>query len=180
MLNSANEDRCNRFVQLLTAHEHRLEACVLALVPNWSDAEDVIQQTKLRLWQEFAAYDPTKDFGTWACVIARYEVMSFCKRSARAHIMFSQELIERLSEDVAEAEAESSARLAIFERCLKKLGQWQQDLLARCYETRHCHSQKVASLLGRKPEAIRQMLTRLRRELHRCVEESEQREGKAS
>ena len=106
MFEDAIKDHGARFVQLLAAHEHRLGSFVLALVPNWTDAEDIIQQTKLRLWEQFETYDPEKDFGIWACVIARYEVLAFRTRSARSRVQFSQELIDRMSGELTQTVAE--------------------------------------------------------------------------
>ena len=173
------KNRCDMFVQLLAEHEHRLGSFVLALVPNWSDADDIIQETKLRLWEQFETYDPTKDFGTWACVIARYQVLAFRTRSARSRVLFSQDLVERMSQELTQTEAESDARSLFLEECVKKLTQWQQDLLWRCCVANYS-SQKVASQLGRKAEAIRQALLRIRRKLYRCIEEVQREEAEQS
>ena len=176
MFEDAIKDHGARFVQLLAAHEHRLGSFVLALVPNWTDAEDIIQQTKLRLWEQFETYDPQKDFGIWACVIARYEVLAFRTRSARSRVQFSQELIDRMSGELTATAAEADARLTFVEECLKKLTQWQRDLLWRCCVTGYS-SQTVASQLGRKAEAIRQAVFRIRRKLYRCIEDAQKKEA---
>ncbi len=167
------KDRCDLFVQLLATYENRLASFVLALVPNWTDADDIIQETKLRLWEQFDTYDPKKDFGVWACVIARYQVLAFRTRSARSRVMFSQEIVERLAQAVAQTDAESDARLAYLEECVKKLTQWQRELLSLCC-TAGYSSEEVARRLGRKADAIRQALVRIRRKLYRCIEEARQ------
>ena len=172
-------DHGARFVQLLAAHEHRLGSFVLALVPNWADAEDIIQQTKLRLWEQFETYDPAKDFGVWACVIARYEVLAFRTRSARSRVQFSQELVNRMSEELTQTAAEADGRWVFVEECLKKLTQWQRDLLWRSCVAGYS-SQRVASQLGRKAEAIRQAVLRIRRKLYRCIEDAQNEEAEQS
>jgi RNA polymerase sigma-70 factor, ECF subfamily len=179
MFEDSTKDYGARFVQLLAAHEHRLGSFVLALVPNWADAEDIIQQTKLRLWEQFETYDPEKDFGIWACVIARYEVLAFRTRSARSRVQFSQELIDRMSGELTQTAAEVDARLAFAEECLKKLTQWQRDLLWRCCVVGYS-SQRVASQLGRKAEAVRQAVLRIRRKLYRCIEDAQKKEAEQS
>ena len=168
--------RCETFVQLLATSEQRLGSFVLALVPNWSDAEDILQETKVRLWEQFDTYDPAKDFGTWACVIARYQVLAFRTRAARSRLMFSQELVNGLSHDLSRATAEPDSRLAYLEECVKKLAEWQRDLLMRSCAADYS-SQAVAAQLGRKAAAIRQSLLRIRRTLYRCVEAAERREA---
>ena len=177
MAGEIRKDRCDAFVQLLAAHEHRLGSFVLALVPNWSDAEDIIQETKLRLWEQFDTYDPTKDFGVWACVIARYQVLAHRTRSGRSRIQFSQGLVEQLSQELAQPDAESDQRTQFLEECVKKLAEWQRGLLLRCSAAQRYTAQEVAVQFGRTPDAIRQTLVRIRRKLYRCIEEAERKEA---
>ena len=141
------KDRCDLFVQLLATYENRLASFVLALVPNWTDADDIIQETKLRLWEQFDTYDPKKDFGVWACVIARYQVLAFRARSA-VPVMFSQEVVERLSQAVAETDPESDARLAYLEDCVKKLTEWQRELLSLCCTAGYSSEENAATRLA--------------------------------
>ncbi|MCD4728899.1 MAG: hypothetical protein K8R46_14670 [Pirellulales bacterium] len=41
-----------------------LFAYVFSLLPHWSDAEDVFQQTSLVLWRKFGSFQPTAKKGT--------------------------------------------------------------------------------------------------------------------
>jgi RNA polymerase sigma-70 factor, ECF subfamily len=43
---------------------------VAPLVPNVADAEDIVQQTAIALWEKFDAYDPAQPFTPWACRFA--------------------------------------------------------------------------------------------------------------
>jgi RNA polymerase sigma-70 factor, ECF subfamily len=176
MLDNTSDDRATAFVQLLAVHEQRISSYVLALMPNWSDAEEILQQTKLRLWEQFSSYNPDKDFGTWACVIARYEVLTFRTRAARSRILFSQDVIDHLSDEMPQIVAESDARLTFVEQCLTKLTAWQRDLLWRCCVAGDS-TQKVASQLGRKAGATRQALLRIRRKLFLCIENAKRKEA---
>ena len=47
-----------RFISLFLRSEREIFRYVAALVPNVSDAEDIVQQTALVLWEKFDAYDP--------------------------------------------------------------------------------------------------------------------------
>ena len=172
------DDRTAEFVRLLAAHERRLSGYVVAMVPNWNDAEDIVQQTKLRLWEQFETYDRQKDFGTWACVIARYEVLAFRTRTVRSRVHFSQEFVDRVSSEVTQTVVELDARLALLEKCLKKLTEWQRDLLWRCCVAGDS-TRKVAAQLGRKTESIRKALLRVRRKLYRCIEDARQKEAES-
>jgi RNA polymerase sigma-70 factor (ECF subfamily) len=178
MLDRPTEDLGAQFVRLLALHEHRLSSYVLALVPNWNDAEEILQQTKLKLWEQFKDYDPAKDFGTWACVIARYEVLTFRTRSARSRVHFRQELFDRMSGEMAQVTVDSDSRLGFIEECLKKLSDWQRELLLRCCVAGDS-TKTVASELGRKADATRQALLRIRRKLYHCIEDARRKEAES-
>ena len=45
----------------------RLNGYVLSLVHNWIDADDIVQDVAVRLWQRFDDFMPDADFGAWAC-----------------------------------------------------------------------------------------------------------------
>lgn len=57
------DDRTREFLRLLGQHERRLRGFILSLVPHWADAEDIAQEVRIRLWEQFDNYDPAKDFG---------------------------------------------------------------------------------------------------------------------
>jgi len=177
--NTTLPDPAAEFVRLLAAQEQRLGSYVATLVPNWSDADDIVQQTKTRLWEQFGTYDRQKDFGTWACVIARYEVLAFRTRTARSRVHFSQEFVDRVSDDLTKVSPEPDSRLAFLEECLKKLSQWQRDLLWRCCVAGDS-TRKVASELGRQVDSTRKAVLRIRRELFRCIEGARQKEAEQS
>jgi DNA-directed RNA polymerase specialized sigma24 family protein len=92
-------------------------------------------------------------------------------------VHFSQELVEHLSNELAWADAESNARLVLLDKCVKKLTEWQRSLLLRWCAVERDPSGEVGAQLGRRPEAIRQALLRIRRKLYRCIEEAERKEA---
>ena len=57
-----NDERTREYLRLLGQHERRLLGFILSLVPNWADADDIAQEVKIRLWEQFDKYDPAKDF----------------------------------------------------------------------------------------------------------------------
>ena len=63
------------YSQLLTSIQKSLYAFILSLLPNRSEAEDVLQETNLILCQKASEYDEDGHFQGWAFKIARYQVM---------------------------------------------------------------------------------------------------------
>lgn len=171
MPNDHSDNRTREFVRLLATSDLRLSSYVLALVPNWSDAEEILQETKLRLWEQFDKYDGAKDFGSWACTIAYYQVMTLRTHAAQSRIRFSQEFLDRVSVVESETVPESDARLRLLQRCIDKLNDWQRELLRRCCMAGDSVA-KVARELNRKVDSTRKSLLRIRRQLYDCVEEA--------
>ena len=56
------DDAAPEFVSLWTRYQSEVRRYVCKLVPAASDAEDVMQQTALRLWEKFNEYDSERPF----------------------------------------------------------------------------------------------------------------------
>ena len=87
------------FSQKLTALQKSLYAYILTLLPNRTEAEDVLQETNLILCRKANEYDPEGHFQGWAFNIARYQVMGHISKFKRSKLFFSPELIENLAEE---------------------------------------------------------------------------------
>jgi RNA polymerase sigma-70 factor (ECF subfamily) len=161
--------RNRRFVELLGQHEQQLNAFVLALVPHWPDADEIVQQTRVRLWEQFDEYDPTKDFGAWARSIAYFQVLTHRKQAGRRAAALSAVAIEKLASE-AERVGDLTPRNVALAECLERLPSSQRELLARCYGGEES-IQQLAAGMGRSFNAVRQALFRLRKSLYQCVEQ---------
>ena len=61
---SAQGDRA-RFLRLFLSSERELFRYVAALVPNVGDAQEIVQQTALVLWDKFDEYESARPFTPW-------------------------------------------------------------------------------------------------------------------
>ena len=59
-----------QFVRLLARYDREVYRYVLTLLPDHTEAEDVLQETAAALWEKFAEYDSEKPFFPWACRFA--------------------------------------------------------------------------------------------------------------
>ncbi len=175
---SANDRKTVDFLRLLSQHERRMKAYILALVPNWADADDLYQETTVRLWEQFADYDPEKEFGAWACTIAYYMVLAHRKKSSREKGRFSQAFVDAVAEEVAASSHEADLRYHALQHCLQKLNERNRDLVRRCYSGTDT-LKVVAKQMGRSVAALYKALSRIRHSLHECVEKNLQEEGAA-
>src|SRR5947209_16317243 len=86
------------FLRLFLQNERRLFAYILTLLPDRVDAEDVLQEASLVMWDKFDPDNPPNDFTAWGCRIAYFKVLDFRKKRQRSRVQFSQPLLERLAE----------------------------------------------------------------------------------
>lgn len=162
--------RTGEFLRLLGVHEERTKAFVFSLVPNWADAQDIAQEVRLRLWEQFDAYDPTKDFGAWARTIAFYQVLAYRKRLRGRQAQLGQESLELVAVTFTAGVEHFEARGNALQRCLQKLATAKRQILLRCYAG-HESVRQVAESLGRSFEAVRKSVFRTRTQLASCVEQ---------
>jgi RNA polymerase sigma-70 factor, ECF subfamily len=169
--------RTVELLRLLGMHERSLFAYVYALTPNWEDAEEVMQQVRIRIWQEFDKYDPDKSFGSWARAIAYYLTLAYRKEKSRQREFFSDHVLEEVSRTYeALAEGSNDRHAALF-RCLDKL-EGNKRRIVEAYYLSAEPTGRIAERLAMTPNALRQLLFRVRKTLFECVERAMRSEAR--
>jgi RNA polymerase sigma-70 factor, ECF subfamily len=163
-----------RFVQLFAKIHDDLFAHIFALLPHWSDAEDVFQKTSLVLWRKFDEFEPGSNFLAWACKVAFFEVRNFRRVSSRDRLRFNDALLEQLAVEREVRPALGSLQHELLAECLSKLSDDQRELLCRAYEGETTIRQ-LAGELFRSPQTIYNRLNFIRRTLFECIEAASQR-----
>jgi RNA polymerase sigma-70 factor, ECF subfamily len=172
-----HESRNREFVRLLQRNERRLYGYILSLVPNIEAADDISQETHLRLWEQFDQFDPGKDFISWACTIAYYQVLTYRRMISRERVQFDSKVLDLLADETVRRREELAAKQSYLVDCLAKLSDFKREVL-RLYYSLGMTAKAVAEKLGRSTPAVEQMLVRVRRTLHDCVEKAVHREGR--
>ncbi len=161
-------DRGQAFIRLYTQTERRVYGYVLSLVGNFADADDVMQQVNLRLWQEFERFDPGTSFVAWAFTIARFEVLTWHASRQRSKLSFSQRTIELLADELPAVLHEADARSHALGECMKELPAPSQHLLARVYAD-GLQIAAAAREAGRSTDATYKLIQRVRQTLRDCI-----------
>jgi RNA polymerase sigma-70 factor (ECF subfamily) len=156
-----------QFVRLLTLHERRVYAFILSLIPNWADADEVQQETNVRLWNEFDKFTPGTDFGAWACAVARYQVMTFRKKRGREKVQFTDEFLDVVARESA-ADDDAATRHQALACCVDELNPNHREILRAFYEPGAVGAE-VATRFNRSLDALYKALSRIRKLLHDCV-----------
>jgi Sigma-70 region 2 len=74
------------FITLFLKSQRRIFAYILTLLPHQADAEDVLQEVSVTLWERFDENDPPEDFISWGCRIAYHNTPPRRLRGVRAFV----------------------------------------------------------------------------------------------
>jgi RNA polymerase sigma-70 factor (ECF subfamily) len=164
-----SRDICDeRFVQLVTQHQRPLYLYILSLVPYRTEAEEILQEANLLIWQKRHEFDLGTNFRAWACQFAYHTVLKFRSRKHRDSKLFSDELVEKLASESAGRSDSSESRQRALERCLAGLHASDQRLVALRYQE-GVSVIEVAKKMGRPVNSVYQSLCRIRKALVQCV-----------
>ena len=157
------------FSVLVQRHTQSIHAFIYRLCGNQSDAEDITQETFLRLWQRAANWTPdTVRFSTWLHQIARNLYIDQFRRarsrkrtSIQETVVFTESTLETI-EDAAQRRAIQDALRALPERqrtavVLCQVQGWTQQDAAKVLDTT---VDGVQALIGRARRTLRRILVK--------------------
>jgi len=164
----SRDDDYQRFTAALVAHQPAIMGFIRTLLPDQSDAEDVLQKACLVAWQKFDQYDPATKFSTWACQIAYFEAKNFLRTSARDRHVFSDEVLRALADETPRDADRLAAERAALHKCVEALVPGERDLLTQAYSP-GMTVQQIAERVGKTANSLYKQLNRIRRRLHACI-----------
>ncbi len=142
-------------------------------LPDIDVAQEVVQLTFIRAFEQLNAYQPERDFGIWLCVICKHFILTELERQRRESrnlAKFSQALRLRVGEKMASVlEDDQRDSLSALRECLKTLpGQAASVVRLRYDERRSCRN--IAASLNRTETWVTSTLSRSRKALRACIE----------
>ena len=167
----APTDPHRALVPLLMRHERQIFGYIYTLIPHRQDAEDILQETCLTIYDKFGEFTPGTDFIAWAMRIAWWKVREAKLKFARSKVVFSDEVMEALSQTAEEMAEETSPMQQALARCLKKLNERDRNMILTRYE-RGSGVERAAMISGRSVQAAYKALMRIKPLLHDCVTDS--------
>lgn len=165
-----------RFMRLFVACERDLLRYVLVVVPNPSDARDILQETAVALWRKMGEYDPSRPFLPWACRFASIEIRRFLRRAEQQRRLLEEETVELLLAQYAERTSGLTGRRVHLRECLSELPS-NQHRLVRGYYWDEQDVDALAGQSGRTVEAVYKALQRIRQVLSDCMNRKAKMEG---
>ena len=173
MKESPASDPSSDFLGHMLRNQRAIRNYIYSLHPQSQDLDDLVQQTAMTLWREFANYDTTREFLPWALRVSYFEVLRLRKHRSRDRLVFSEEFLEQLADDGAEGADDQTPALQALEACLSKLDARGREVLFARYgsETTVANLAKskdtsVHGLYRLLEQARASLVTCIRRHLH--------------
>jgi RNA polymerase sigma-70 factor (ECF subfamily) len=141
---------------------------VRRLVPSRADADDVMQEISVVLWEKFETFRDGGDFRAWAFGVARFAVLAWLRDRARDRLVLDEEVVTKIAGESAEDEPRLERQREALERCMKKVPADQRELLMQAYQP-DSRIHELAQGSGRTVSGFYQWLHRMRRALLDCI-----------
>jgi RNA polymerase sigma-70 factor, ECF subfamily len=165
-----------QFVRLFAQHEHQVYAYIVSVLANWADADEVMQETSVALWEMFGDFTEGTNFTSWACRIAYFRILRFREKQRRDRHEFNQEFVEAVSATALEESDTFEFRRLALGGCVEKLRPDDRRLLQMCYADGGT-IKHAAERLRRPAKGVYKALARIRQALFDCVQRKLSSEG---
>lgn len=167
-MGTPDDRRYEEFVLLYARHQPAVFGYIFSLLPDWADAEDVLQRTSLILWQKFGDFQPGTDFARWGCTVARFTVMKRLRERSRDRLVFDDDILTLLADEGQDDLDRQAAERRALTGCLDKVPADSRAALEGYYG-RQATVEQLAARFGRTVAATYKRLSRLRGVLLECI-----------
>lgn len=157
-------------IRQISRHQAALLAYVLTLHPNRSEAQDILQETNVVLWQKIGEFREGTNFKAWAFRVAYLQTLAHFKTAKRGSWLgFSADLVQTLAHEAEPVLSDFEQRHVALRYCVQKLSDNDREIVRAHYESKQPLS-AVSSQVGRSVGALKQVLFRVRQSLKECIE----------
>jgi RNA polymerase sigma-70 factor (ECF subfamily) len=152
-----------------TLAQPAVSAFVAAVVHDFRDRDDVLQDIAVAVLESFPAYDPARPFNAWAIGVARNQVRLYLRRRRRDRLVFDEATIACLADAFGEIDSEQVRRLDVLRECLAMLANRARGLCQLRYE-QDLKPAAIADRVGMTPNSVAKALQRIRDQLRECLD----------
>lgn len=158
------------FSRLWTGALPGLSAYVHSLIPNWEQAEDVLQDAAVVALRRFGDFDPAGVFRAWVFGIVRTLALESRRKVAVARIRFDADVVELLAMTAERHVDHLADTRQALHACLTGVEGRARDALHLRYVEGSDYD-GIAAHLRMSTVAARKLVSRLHARLRACIEE---------
>lgn len=161
--------RHERFMQLFLSAQQGLYGYLRTLIPNPSDAEDVLQSAAAVMWERFDDFQPDTRFEYWAYHISRLQALRYLKERKRSKLVLNDDVLALLADRAQTISDNTSEVMDALEVCVEQLSQQDRDLLRMRFES-GATNRSVARTMGCSEMTVSRALNRIYGDLLECIQ----------
>ena len=159
------------FLTLYRQNENSLYSFALKVLPNYSIAEDVMQEATMTMWDKFDSFEKGTNFLAWSKQILKYKAIQYlCSKKTKSIVHLSDSMLEQL----AGGESKVSAYDEYFEAlhsCVDKLQGKNKEIVRQ----RYFHNIRVKDLaeqMNTTCNAVSKHIARIHNSLKKCISQT--------
>ncbi len=157
-----------QFLTLMAANQQKIYCYILSISPQISEADDIMQETMIIMWNKFRDFKSGTDFSAWGMKIALYRALNRRQKKANNMLFLDDDVMKLLSDDSAREMNQLEDRLEALKHCVQKLNQRDRLLIYLRYNQAE-PVKNMAERVGRSCAAIYKALTRIHEQLMLCI-----------
>lgn len=164
------EEKQDLFHRLLFRNQNRIYAYVLTLIGNYTDADDVMQETISSMWQKFGDFQTGTNFVSWGIAIAHYKILEYRRNKQKSGriCQYNNDLLEQFGHEVASNNSLFDDKFALLRECVEKLkGQYITVVKLRFQED--LNTTAISNRCGISVANVYQILSRAYSMLISCM-----------
>jgi RNA polymerase sigma-70 factor (ECF subfamily) len=158
-----------QFAVLWSAAQPTITAFIRTLMPDFQQAEDLLQRVAVMLVRKFHEYDSQRPFAAWAIGFAKNEVLYYRRQLATDKHLFDDEIVEKIAVSYEQLVEEIDPIREALGDCVEELQGRSRQVIELRYG-RGLNSVQIAAKMRLSSGAVRVLLHRVRSGLRKCIE----------
>jgi RNA polymerase sigma-70 factor (ECF subfamily) len=154
---------------LWAASQSTVSAFIRTLVPDYQQADEVVQRVAVTLVRKYDQYDQCRPFAAWAIGVAKFEVLYYRRERATDRHLFGDDIVEQIASRYEALAEESDPLRDALKNCLDQVEGRSRHVIELRYK-RGLSSAAIAAEMQLSSGAVRMLLSRVRDSLRRCIE----------
>ncbi len=155
-------------MELVNRHSKRFYSITYRLLFSKNDAEDVVQQAFLKLWERRLFWNPSKEakFTTWFYRVVVNLCLDHNRKKKPMPLCENMELVDE--QDGQEILLDEKRKQALLDRFIQELPERQQLALTLCFYE-GLSNKEAAEIIGIKLKALQSLIMRAKTTLKERV-----------
>jgi RNA polymerase sigma-70 factor (ECF subfamily) len=162
-------NQAEQFAALWTAAQPTIAGFIRTLVPDYLQADEVLQRVAVTLVRKFGQYDQARPFVAWAVGVAKFEVLYYRRERATDKHLFGDDIVEQIADRYELLAEDVDPIREALRHCLEQLKGRSKRVIDLRYR-RGLKSQAIAEEMTLSSGAVRMLLCRVRESLRHCIE----------